>query len=499
MNNLLFIPLAIAYFLVSGLLFLFGLNFMYLTFISLRKAPDKQQRPRQLKEWPRVTVQLPIYNEMYVAERLVQAACRLEYPKDRLEIQVLDDSTDETRSIVSRAVKAARANGTDIKVIHREDRAGYKAGALRAGFAQASGEFFAIFDADFLPQPEFLLQTVPHFEDPQIAFVQTRWGHVNRDFSFLTLIQSLAIDAHFMVEQLARSRSGLWFNFNGTAGIWRREAIEHAGGWKADTLTEDLDLSYRAFLKGWRARYLSAVETPAEVPITFNAFRRQQHRWARGSLECAARLLPAIWAGRHPLRTKVAATFHLGGYGVHLLLFAYCLLQPLAIVYARDFPGLISLFSVAYLFSLTILAPSLLLFAGQYQLGRPWWRWLPVILFISAFGGGMMLNTVRAALEVSRGKPGEFRRTPKFGVEGKTGVWMKKQYHLKLDPIVFWELGFSAFNFGTLILGISSGFWLASLYSGIFALGCAFTALYTISQTISINRVQRAAALSVPN
>lgn len=499
MNNLLFIPLALAYFLVSGLLFLFGLNFMYLTFISLRQAPEKRQKPRQLEKWPRVTVQLPIYNEMYVAERLVQAACRLDYPKDRLEIQVLDDSTDETRSIVSKAVKAAKANGIDIKAIHRDDRAGYKAGALRAGFAQASGEFFAIFDADFIPQPEFLLQTVPHFEDPKIAFVQTRWGHVNRDFSFLTLIQSLAIDAHFMVEQLARSRSGLWFNFNGTAGLWRREAIVDAGGWKADTLTEDLDLSYRAFLKGWRARYLSAVETPAEVPITFNAFRRQQHRWARGSLECAARLLPAIWASRHPLRTKIAATFHLGGYGVHLLLFAYCLLQPLAIVYARDFPGLISLFSVAYLFSLTILAPSFLLFAGQYQLGRPWWRWLPVILVISAFGGGMMLNTLRAALEVSRGKPGEFRRTPKFGVEGKTKIWMKKQYHLKLDPIVFWELAFSAFNFGTLILGISSGFWLASLYSGIFALGCAFTALYTISQTISINRVQRAAAVSAPN
>ena len=499
MSNLLFIPLAIAYFLVSSLLFLFGLNFMYLTFISLRQGPQKRPKPRPLERWPRVTVQLPIYNEMYVAERLVQAASRLDYPKDRLEIQVLDDSTDETRAIVSQAAKAAQANGIDIKVLHRTDRVGYKAGALREGFEKASGEFLAIFDADFVPRPDFLQQTVPHFEDPKIAFVQTRWGHVNRGFSFLTLIQSLAIDAHFMVEQLARSLSGLWFNFNGTAGIWRRAAIEDAGGWTADTLTEDLDLSYRAFLKGWRARYLSAVETPAEVPITFNAFRRQQHRWARGSLECAARLLPAIWASHHPLRTKIAATFHLGGYGVHLLLFAYCLLQPVAILYARDFPGLISLFSVAYLFSLTILAPPLLLFAGQYKLGRPWWRWLPIILFISAFGGGMMLNTVRAAAEVIRRKPGEFRRTPKFGVQAKTKSWMKQQYHLKLDPIVFWELAFSALNFGTLILGISSGYWLASLYSGMFALGCAFTALYTIGQTISINRVQRAAALGSPN
>ena len=498
MNSLLFIPLAIAYFLVSGLLFLFGLNFMYLTFLSLRQAPEKKGQPGKLERWPQVTVQLPIYNEMYVAERLIQAACWLDYPKDCLEIQVLDDSTDETQTIVARAVKTAQARGLDIKVLHRTGRAGYKAGALRAGFEQASGEFFAIFDADFLPQQDFLLQTLPHFVDPQVGFVQTRWGHLNRHFSFLTLIQSLAIDAHFMVEQLARSHAGLWFNFNGTAGIWRRETIAAAGGWKADTLTEDLDLSYRAFLKGWRARYLSAVETPAELPITFNAFRRQQHRWARGSLECAVRLLPTIWASRNPLRTKIAATFHLGGYGVHLLLFAYCLLQPLAIVYARDFPGLISLFSVAYLFSLTILAPPLLLFAGQVKLGRPWWRWLPIILFISAFGGGMMLNTVRAAAEVIRGKPGEFRRTPKFGVAAKTSGWMRQQYHLRLDPIVYWELAFSAFNFGTLILGILSGFWLASLYAGMFALGCAFTALYTISQTLRINRVQRAAALSSP-
>ncbi|MEX2143802.1 MAG: cellulose synthase family protein, partial [Anaerolineales bacterium] len=315
MSSLLFIPFAIIYFLVSGLLFLFGLNFMVLAFLSLRKAPEKKHTSRLLTDLPRVTVQLPVFNEMYVAERLVQAACRLDYPKHLLEIQVLDDSSDETSTILSKTVKHARSRGMDIKHIQRKDRVGYKAGALRAGFEKAKGDFFAIFDADFVPQPDFLRQTLPHFEDPGVAFVQTRWGYVNRDFSLLTLIQSLAIDAHFMVEQLARSRSGLWFNFNGTAGIWRGAAIQEAGGWKADTLTEDLDLSYRAFLKGWRASFLSAVETPSELPITFNAFRRQQHRWARGSLECAARLLPVIWESRHPLRIKISSTFHLMGYG----------------------------------------------------------------------------------------------------------------------------------------------------------------------------------------
>ncbi|MEX2161376.1 MAG: glycosyltransferase [Anaerolineales bacterium] len=495
MSNLFFIPVAVLYFLISGLLFLYGLNFLYLTYRSLREAPEKKQSTYK-QPWPRVTVQLPIFNEMYVAQRLVEAACRLDYPKQLLEIQVLDDSIDETFSIVKEVVKKARARGFDVKHIQRKDRVGYKAGALRDGFQTATGEFFAIFDADFIPQPRFLKDTLPHFADPKIAFVQTRWGHVNRDFSFLTALQSLSIDAHFMVEQLARSHSGLWFNFNGTAGVWRRAAIEDAGGWRADTLTEDLDLSYRAFLKGWRARFLSAVETPAELPITFNAFRRQQHRWARGSLECAVRLLPQIWNSRFPLRTKISSTFHLTGYGVHLLLFFYCLLQPFVITLARDFPALISLFSISILFSLTTLAPSLFLFAGQYKLGRRWWRWLPVILFISSFGAGMMLNTVRAAFEIVNRKPGEFKRTPKFGVGTKTKEWMMQKYHLALDPIVFWELAFAALNILTLVLGIAAGYLLVSIYAGLFAAGFMFTSLYTIGQTLRIARVQRAAALS---
>jgi cellulose synthase/poly-beta-1,6-N-acetylglucosamine synthase-like glycosyltransferase len=499
MDNFFFIPLALLYFVVTALLFLFGLNFLYMTYLSLRERPGKIRKPRDLDLLPFVTVQLPIFNEKYVAESLVDAAAKLKYPKDRFEIQVLDDSSDETFDILKAAVQRAKNRGLNIKHLHREQRDGYKAGALRDGFAVAKGEFFAIFDADFRPQPDFLKQTIPHFDNPNVAFVQTRWGHTNRDFSFLTLVQSLAIDAHFMVEQMARSRGGLWFNFNGTAGVWRREAIANAGGWKADTLTEDLDLSYRAFLQGWEARYLPMVETPAELPITFNAFRRQQHRWARGSLECAIKLLPVIWRGDYKLRHKLAATFHLSGYGVHLLLFAYVLLYPLVILFSQQYPELISVFGLAYVFSLTSLAPSLLFFAGQYQLGRPWWKFLPLMLLISAFGAGMMLNTVRASIEIINRKPNEFRRTPKFGTTTKDKAWMKNNYHLKLDPIVYWELAFSALSFFTVYLGSLTGYSLITVYSGLFGAGFAFTSLYTILQTVSINRAQRLAALAGVN
>jgi cellulose synthase/poly-beta-1,6-N-acetylglucosamine synthase-like glycosyltransferase len=489
MSNLLLIPVAVLYFLVTGSLFLFGLNFMYMSWLALR-AKRRSPAPKAPKTWPYVTVQLPIYNEMYVAERLVDAAAALDYPRGRLEIQVLDDSTDETVSIVRRAVQRARARGIDIKHVRRTDRVGYKAGALRAGFAKAKGEFLAIFDADFVPTRDFLRRSVPQFQDPKVAFVQARWTHINRDFSFLTLLQSLAIDAHFMVEQLARSRAGYWFNFNGTAGIWRRRAIEDAGGWKAETLAEDLDLSYRTFLKGWRAVFLSDLEAPAELPLSFVAYRRQQHRWARGSLECAIALLPKIWRGDYPLREKIEATFHLTGYGVHLLLFVSSLLYPVVILMSRDFPELISLFRISYVFVLTALAPSILFLVGQYKLHRPWGKWLPVVILITSFGAGMMLNTVRAAIEIVAKKPNEFKRTPKFGMEKKDGDWAERKYQLKLDSIVYWELLLVAFDLVTIRLGIVHGHWFAAFYVALFAAGLLFTSLSTIFQNIHVERVR---------
>ena len=487
MREIILIPFALVYLLVVGLLFVYGINFFYLTYLSLRKnKPTVKTTP---EHWPPVTVQLPIFNERYVAERLIEAASRIDYPADCLEIQVLDDSDDETREIVAEIVKRKRAEGVNIVHLHRTDRSGYKAGALAAGLASADGEYLALFDADFIPQPEFLKETIPSFTDPQIAFVQTRWGHVNRDFSLLTFLQALAIDAHFMVEQFARFHGGFWFNFNGTAGVWRKSAIVDAGGWKADTLTEDLDLSYRAFLKGWKAEYLRDVVVPAELPVSFSAYRRQQKRWAQGSLECAIRLVPEVWAMPLTLGQKIEATLHLTGYAVHLLLFALVLLYPAIILISQDFSGLISLFGIAAMFNLTAFAPTIFFLAAQKQLGQRWWAKIPSILFITALGAGMMVNTVRAAVQIYSKKASVFERTPKFGIFQRGDHWLDKSYQLKLDSLVYFEVFLGLVNVITVVFGLQTGNWLISVYAAIFALGLFFVAIFSTAQSIRIWRM----------
>ena len=487
MLDLLFVPVAILYLLVVGMLFVYGVNFFYLTYLTWRERRARTVLP-PMTRWPRVTVQLPIYNELYVAERLIQAAARLDYPAHLLEIQVLDDSTDETTEVVRRTVERLRAQGVRIVHRHRTQRTGFKAGALAKGLAQAHGEFLALFDADFVPPPDFLRRTLPHFQDSRVAFIQTRWGHLNRDYSLLTFLQSLAIDAHFMVEQFARSRAGYWFNFNGTAGVWRREAIEDAGGWTADTLTEDLDLSYRAFLRGWHALYLREVEVPAELPVNFSAYRRQQHRWARGSLECAMKLIPQVWNAPIPLAKKLEATLHLTGYGVHLLLGALTLLYPLVLLLSQRYPGLIALFGIAFIFNATAFAPTLFFVIAQQQLGRRWWRLLPAILFITALGAGMMLNTIRAALQIFWKRRSVFERTPKFGIVRKKQDWTRRRYQLQLDSIVFFELAFALLNAGTVALAIYVNNWVIAVYALLFCLGLLFTSGFTIAQAITLHR-----------
>lgn len=486
MSDFLFIPGAIVYLIVVGALFVYGINFFYLTYLTLRKR-NEHLTPPEMKEWPMVTVQLPIYNELYVAERLIMAVAALDYPPALLEIQVLDDSTDETVIIVRQAVKRVRARGINIVHIHRTDREGYKAGALAQGTSAANGVYFAIFDADFIPHPDFLMKTLPYFQDEQIGFIQTRWGHVNRDYSFLTTLQSLSVDAHFMVEQFARSQAGYWFNFNGTAGIWRRKALEEAGGWTAETLTEDLDLSYRAFLCGWRAIYLRDVETRAELPVSFNAYRRQQHRWARGSLECAYKFLPKIWSRHLALRTKIEATFHLTGYAVHLLLCSLVILYPIVLFLSRQYSNLISLFGIAFLFNATAFAPTIFFIVAQQQLGNRWLHRIPAILFISALGAGMMLNTVRAAVNSLSTSKGAFERTPKFGIINKGQDWISQRYQLKLDPIVFFELLFAGLNAYTFTLAIQMQNWFIAFYSALFFSGLVFTSGLTILQTIILS------------
>ncbi|HID51017.1 MAG TPA: glycosyltransferase [Anaerolineae bacterium] len=491
MIDALLLPIALLYFLVSAILFTFGLNFLYLTWRAWREGRQMPPTPPPLAEWPHVTVQLPIYNEMYVAKRIIAAAVKLDYPANRLQIQVTDDSTDETREIVRQEVARWQAQGVNISHLHRTDRSGYKAGALQAAMPEATGEFIAIFDADFVPPPDFLRRTLPHFLDEKTAFVQARWGHLNRNYSWLTYLQSLAIDGHFMIEQFARSRAGFWFNFNGTAGVWRRAAMEDAGGWTADTLTEDLDLSYRAHLRGGHGRYLRDLVVPGEIPPSFSGFRKQQHRWARGSLECARKLAPQVWRAPIPFRQKFQATLHLTGYTVHLLLFVLTLIYPLVALFTARYAHLSTLYGLAYLFALTSIAPTLFFLVGQQQLGRLRWRQLPKILAISVVGSGLMLNTARAAWQIWRQPDGVFERTAKFGLEEKGQDWRRQKYQLRFDPIVYPELALGVYSLWTAWLAVSLESWGIVFYAFLFGIGLIFAAATTIWQTISVYHRQK--------
>jgi cellulose synthase/poly-beta-1,6-N-acetylglucosamine synthase-like glycosyltransferase len=495
MSSFLFIFAALLYALVLLILFIYGVNFLYLALITWRRDGTDPGAP-PLTGFPYVTVQLPIYNELYVAERLIDASARLDWPSSLLEIQVLDDSTDETREIVCETVERWRAHGVNIQQIHRVERAGFKAGALLNGMRQAHGEFLAYFDADFVPPRDFLIKTVPHFANPELAFVQTRWGHMNRDYSLLTFLQSLAIDAHFVVEQFARSRGDYWFNFNGTAGVWRRAALEAAGGWHTDTLTEDLDVSYRAFLKGWKGLYLRDVVTPAELPVTFGAFRRQQHRWAKGSLECAVKLLPQVWNAPISFRQKLEATLHLTGYCIHLFMFALMLVYPAVVYFSQQFPDLLALYGVGALFNLSALAPTMYFTLAQGKLGRDWWRKIPAILFIMALGAGMMTNTVRATWQIAFGRGKTFERTPKFGIAKRSQSWLESRYQLSLDPIIFAELLVGLWNLGTLIYALELHIWLIALYAAIFLTGVMFVSGLTIAQNVELWSYQKKKAQS---
>jgi cellulose synthase/poly-beta-1,6-N-acetylglucosamine synthase-like glycosyltransferase len=365
--------------------------------------------------WPMVTVQLPVFNERMVVERLIDSIAALDYPADRLEIQVLDDSTDDTRERARRAVAHHRARGVDIRQLPREHRHGYKAGALAAGLTTARGELIAIFDADFVPQPDFLMRLVPRFRDPALGMVQARWGHLNRERSALTRAQAVMIDSHFLLEHEARMRAGLFFNFNGTAGMWRRACIEDAGGWTHDTLTEDLDLSYRAELRGWRFAFDRTTVAPGELPSNLAALKSQQRRWAKGSIQTARKILPGLLAGPLPLRVKLEAVIHLTGNASYpLLMILALLLLPVLLVSTHTPPVL------AWTLQLGVLAlgavPVLLFMTwSQLAAGR---RWRSIVRDVPAtlvLGVGLSLNNARAVLDGLGPRLGEWERTPKSG------------------------------------------------------------------------------------
>ncbi len=483
---------AIAYSVASLLLFIFGVNLVVFVVRVWRNGPVEQKTIdlRDTDDLPTVTVQLPIYNELYVSERVIKAACAMEYPAEKLQIQVLDDSTDETKTLIAHVVAELQAEGVNIVHEHRTDRSGYKAGALAEGMKTATGEFVAIFDADFVPPTDFLLRTIPEFDDPDVAFVQGRWGHLNRDYSWLTRVQALTIDGHFLVEQAGRGLAGYWFNFNGTAGIWRAEAIDDAGGWTAETLTEDLDLSYRAHLKGWVARYLPDLVIPAELPVQLLGFRRQQHRWARGSMECARKLLPSVWRTDATIGTKFQATVHLLAYGIHLLLLLLLLIYPLVVQVGSTNPRFSTLYGVGYVLALTSLAPAIFFIAGQRQGGRSWLREIPRILLVTVFGSGLMLNTARAFLQIFTKPNPEFERTAKFGLSGAPdgGGWVKQRYQLNIDRIVFAEFALGLYGVGVVWFAFTNDNLGILIYAGVFSAGLLFMAIASITHAVASYR-----------
>src|SRR5438552_7006809 len=304
----------------------YGVHRYFIIYLFLKHRKRAPVPLGHFEQLPKVTVQLPIFNEIYVVERLLRSVSELDYPRNLLQIQVLDDSTDDTREITASCAEELRRRGFNVELIHRVDRTGFKAGALAAGLEAAEGEFVCILDADFVPQPDLLKRTVDFFTDPKVGMIQTRWGHLNRGYSLLTRVQAMFLDGHLLLEQTARSRSGRFFNFNGTAGLWRRSCIEQAGGWQHDTLTEDLDLSYRAQLAGWKFIFLQDVITPAELPVDMNGFKSQQHRWTKGSIQTCKKLLPTIWRSDLPLTIKIEATAHLTSNFAYLLLACLCVL-----------------------------------------------------------------------------------------------------------------------------------------------------------------------------
>ena len=484
------VVLALVYVAASVLLFLFGVNLVGYSITALRggryRTASTSTQLADLADgsWPHVTVQLPIYNEWYVAKRAIEGVCGLDYPRELLTIQVLDDSSDDTVTVVDQAVADALSQGFDVKVLRRSDRTGYKAGALAAGLELVTSDFIAIFDADFVPGPDFLKRAVRPFDEPNVAFVQARWGHLNEQHSVLTSLQATAIDAHFGVEQAARGRRGHWFNFNGTCGVWRRSAIVSAGGWTADTLTEDLDLSYRAHLAGWHGVYLESLVVPGELPGEISGLRTQQARWARGSIECAIKLLGPVWRSNERLPVKLQATAHLSAYAVHLLLVIITLLYPAVLVLAERVDLGRPVFIFGCCLATASVAPIIFLASGQYRKDVPIRKALPRILGIVVLGSGLMVNTVRAISAIVFRPNPEFERTAKFALLDDSGRQTAPRYRDRLDSIVWWELGLGLYAAATVVLATSVGSWGVAAYASMFSASLFAVALVSIAHEL---------------
>lgn len=403
----------------------YGLHRYWLVYLYGRHRRVRPRPERRYEKLPRVTVQLPIFNEGAVVHRIIDAACAIDYPAELLQVQVVDDSTDESAAVAEERVAYWADRGVDIHYLHRTDRAGFKAGALQAANASATGELIAIFDADFVPPAAFLKRTVHYFTDPTLGMVQTRWAHINRNDSLLTRGQAIFLDGHFVIEHTARNRSGSWINFNGTAGLWRREAIESAGGWQHDTLTEDVDLSYRAQLAGWRFLFLPWVQCPAELPPEINSFKSQQHRWTKGSIQTAIKLLPTVFRAKVPWKVKSEAFFHLTSPMVYLYVTLFAaLFYPAISLNIKPFGQGGTWFAELAgmsLFVLGTISAAIFYLASQRAQKRSLLLTLIQVPALMAIGIGIALNNAIACLEALFGHESPFIRTPKYNTSADNG------------------------------------------------------------------------------
>jgi cellulose synthase/poly-beta-1,6-N-acetylglucosamine synthase-like glycosyltransferase len=497
-----------AYIAVLSLLCIYGLHRYFLVMLYYRVRRKNPQPRACFRELPTVTVQLPMFNERYVARRIIERACAIDYPRDRLEIQVLDDSTDDTVAIARETVERMRAAGYDIVLLHRTDRTGYKAGALETATKVAKGEFILIFDADFMPTLDILQKTIHYFADPQVAMVQTRWDHLNRRASILTQAEAILLDGHFIIEHTARNRTGRYMNFNGTAGIWRKSAIDDAGGWQHDTVTEDLDLSYRAQLKGWKFVFLPDLASPAELPPEMNAFKAQQHRWTKGIAQTCVKVLPAVLCSDRDWRIKLESVFHLTSGCVYVLVVLLSLLIGPALIgklIIRDeeypFWRLICDLGLFYIGTGSALS---FYVVSQRQIRRSWAGTLRFIPALMAIGIGIALNNATAAIEGFFCKAGEFVRTPKFGDKAdRLGGWHKRLTGLRFRGSwkAWLELGLALYMTTCLCTFFFFDKWFERIsaalpFLGLFIFGYFYVAIHTFYGRWLTTRRQAAVSAS---
>ncbi|MDE1156009.1 MAG: glycosyltransferase family 2 protein [Acidobacteriaceae bacterium] len=487
------VALLVPYFIVMVILAFYGIHryqLVWLYYRNKRNEAKSAEPPMRYPEGelPSITIQLPIYNEQFVIDRLIDACCRLDYPRDRFDIQVLDDSTDETKDVAAAIVQryATGTNGLEpqpIVHIHRTNRYGFKAGALENGLKTAKGELVAIFDADFVPPTTWLMDTVHHFAEPRVGLVQTRWTHLNRDYSFLTQVEAILLDGHFVLEHGGRSRAGVFFNFNGTAGMWNRKAIDEAGGWEHDTLTEDTDLSYRAQLKGWKFKYLQDVECPAELPIEMTAFKTQQARWAKGLIQVGKKSLPRILRSNISWHQKLEAWYHLtANISYPLMIILSVLLMPAMIIRSWQGPLQMLLIDLPLFLASTASVSTFYLVSQKELYPKTWYKTFLYVPFLMSLGVGLTITNTKAVLEALFGIKSAFARTPKYNVAKKGEKSQAKKYRKRLGIIPWIELAIGCYFAATIWYAISTENYFTVPFLFLFVLGYWYTGLLSLFQ-----------------